>query len=368
MMIAFTAAVLFAIFIGYGVYTSRTWYWYVKTNQPGWRGRVHRADAEFGFVPIPGSLGAQIFPIGPEVPMRFDKDGFRIPVSGTDDASAGSRSRPLLLALGCSFTYGAATYAEETYPYLLGQELGGTMKNAGVCSYGLSQMMILAKRLIPEYKPDYLVVQYSPWLTKRAQSAFAPTYFGKLPVPYFSGEDELALNPPVFKALALDLPFEVYRNSPSSIADFVSFLRHVGLPLYCHDNFNMVRYYGKLLLGRIPKPFANGSQIEKIVYGEISRVARANKTKVIVVLLGNDSHPVEFKENIFPDDFILVNAQAELLKRLPLVSPEAYAKEYYHWRGNPARVVDCHPNPIAHRIIADVILSKIKSLPALDGN
>jgi hypothetical protein len=74
-----------------------------------------------------------------------------------------------VLALGCSFTYGAATNAENTYPYLVGQRLAGTTRNAGVSSYGLSQMMILAKRLVPAYKPDYLLVQYSPWLVDRSK-------------------------------------------------------------------------------------------------------------------------------------------------------------------------------------------------------
>jgi hypothetical protein len=55
----------------------------------------------------------------------------------------------------------------------------------GVSSYGLSEMMVLAKRLVPIQKPDYLLVPYSPWLVGRAQSPFAPTYFGSVVTPYF---------------------------------------------------------------------------------------------------------------------------------------------------------------------------------------
>src|SRR5215470_8398141 len=166
----------------YFVYTARrthALYFYVKTNQRGWRGLVYRWDAELGFAPIANSVGAETFPTGDEIPARFDQDGFRIPL---DDAKNTTRGQhPSVLTLGCSFTYGAAARAEDTYPYLVGQNLGGSAHNAAVSSYGLSQMLILARRLVPAQKPDYLLVQYSPWLVSRALDPFAPTYFGKLP-------------------------------------------------------------------------------------------------------------------------------------------------------------------------------------------
>ena len=46
---------------------------------------------------------------------------------------------------------------------VVAQGLGGTVLNAGKCAYGLSQMLILARRLIPRYRPDYVLVQFSPW-------------------------------------------------------------------------------------------------------------------------------------------------------------------------------------------------------------
>ena len=127
--------------------------------------------------------------------MRFDKNGFRVPVGDTPTESHGS---PLVLTLGCSFTYGDAVYARDTYPYLVGQSLKGTTKNAGCCSCGLSQMLILAGKLIPSHKPDYLIVQYSPWLISRSLSPFSPTYGGKSPAPYFYGDEGLVTTPSRF--------------------------------------------------------------------------------------------------------------------------------------------------------------------------
>jgi len=116
----FYIVILSTFYFGYIVHRTRPLYWNIKTSQRGWSGKVHKADAELGFAPIPDSQGAEVFPLGPEIPMRYDKDGFRIPVSDHSASSTRSSPRPLVLTLGCSFTYGAANYAEDTYPYLVG--------------------------------------------------------------------------------------------------------------------------------------------------------------------------------------------------------------------------------------------------------
>src|SRR5256885_17081232 len=69
-----------AIYITYTAYRTKPLYWYVKSNQRGWKGKVARADPELGFVPLPDSQGAEVFPIGDDIPARYDKDGFRVPL------------------------------------------------------------------------------------------------------------------------------------------------------------------------------------------------------------------------------------------------------------------------------------------------
>jgi hypothetical protein len=350
---------IFAIYIVYTGYRTRPLYSYIKSNQRGWRGKVHKADAELGFAPVPDSQGAEVIPAGSDIPARYDKDGFRGPLE--DNKRTSLNQHPIVLTLGCSFTYGAAVSAEDAYAYLVGHYLGGTERNAGVGSYGLSQMMILAKRLVPTYKPDYLLVQYSPWLVSRAQNPFAPANFGKLPTPYFFvRQNELVLHPPVFRTEILDLPIDRYRNTPVSVMDKVSFLWNVGLPLFVHDDLNMSSYNINSLLGRVPEPATNPEQITKYVYEEIAKVARENGAKLVIVVLGNDYRPVQIPEGSFPTDSILVNAHDALLRHLPVANQETYQQSYAHWRGSPLRIVDFHPNETAHKIIAEAIVQKIQ--------
>jgi len=346
------------LYLCFTAYRTRSIYQYVKTNQRGWRGKVYKPDTELGFAPIANSRGAEVFPIGDDVPAHFDNEGFRIPLDDGKTTSPGSH--PIVLALGCSFTYGSAARAEDTYPYLIGHNLDGRTKNAGVSSYGLSQILILAQRLVPTQKPDYLLVQYSPWLVERAQSPFAPTYFGRMPTPYFfSRQNDLALQPPVFQTQIFDLAIDQYRNTSPGFGDQLSFLWRVGLPLFLHDDFNMACYVGKRLLGRVPKPASDQDRIVKYVYGEIGKLARENGAKLVIVVMGNDVNRVQIQSDWFPADAIVVNAQDSLWEQLPIANQENYEKAYAFWRGLPPRIVDNHPNENAHRLISDAVTRKI---------
>ena len=345
-------------YVSYVAFATAKIYQSIKTNQRGWKGNVHTADAELGFAPIPNSEGAHVFPIGPDIPMRYDKDGFRTPMV----VGVSSRPKPLILALGCSFTYGDAIHAEDAYPYLVGQFLNGTSKNAGVCSYGLSQMLIIARKLVPIHKPDYLLVQYSPWLVERAQTPFTPSYFGKVPVPFFYEKDNgVGLYPPVFSTKTMALPVNRYRNSPASLMDALSFYWNVGLPLSVYDDFNMLKYAFFTRMGIVPSPAASKDKLTKYVYGEINDVAKKHGTKVVIVSLGDVSTPVvQADRSLFPPDALLVNTHDALLERLPVANFETYVGAYAHWRGLPPVMVDSHPNEDAHRIIADVVANKIR--------
>src|SRR3972149_12261377 len=199
LQISISIGLLFAglLYLSLVMFRATRVYTYIKANKVGFTGRIFANHPLLGFAPVPEGSGAEIFPLPPPIPVRFDANGFRIP--------SGSRAgmplrRPLVLGLGCSFTYGTGCLAAEAYPYLVGEILHGDSLNAGVPSYGLVQILILARRWIPKFKPDYVIVAFAPWLVDRALSPFPVLQFGFAPSPFFieAPDGSLSFHPPVF--------------------------------------------------------------------------------------------------------------------------------------------------------------------------
>jgi hypothetical protein len=340
------------------VLRSRQLYAYVSAGTRGWRGRVHGAAPELGFAPIPGARGAHVFPIGPEIPMRYDSEGFRVPVDGPDVTV---RRRPLVLALGGSFTYADACRAEDAFVYRVAEGLGGTAVNAGVPSWGLASVLIRARREIPRLKPDVVLVQYSYWLLDRAVTPMAPSYAGRLPMPYFAdgAGGELVLAPPVFLTRAFDVPLSEYARQQPGTSRYLSFLARVAGPLLVHDDLQMLRLRARLSLGGVPQPTRDVEAVVRLVYGEILELSRAAGARVRVVLLTDSPGSVVVPEALARLEIPMVDAQAALMAGIDPTDGRAYGRAYWHWRGDPPRLVDGHPNPRAHQIVADAVLGSL---------
>ncbi len=337
---------------------------FLKTPHLGFNGPVHRADPVLGFSAVPGAKGQHTFPIGPPFPMQYDARGFRVPAYESPQREL---RRPLVLALGCSFTYGDACPAEKTYPWLVAERLHGTSLNAGKCAYGLAQMLILARELIPKQRPEIVLVQQSPWLVGRGVSGFARATFGIVPVPYFTAAPgRLEIAPPAFRARLFDLPLQRYDNPRGGAAEFAAFLWNVGLPLFAHDDAQLLLYRARRLLGRVPEPAADEAAVVLAAYREIHALARAAGSLLVVVRL---SHPLDQSPPPLgglgrEQGVLVVRAQEALNRRVPEGTKDAYQRRFAHWRGEPPVLVDTHPNPDAHALIADEIAKAIERMSA----
>ena len=329
----------------------------LKTSQRGWAVQIHQPDAELGFRPIPNVESAELFPIGDAVPTRFDKRGFRVPTQASEPANPDG---PLILAMGCSFTYGAACRAEETFSYLLAQRLHGRSINAGVCSYGLTQILLRARQIIPQFRPDIVIVQYSPWLVDRTMETYAPTYFGRQPVPYFAKKSDgsLAIEPPVFSPSVIDP--RAYRTTPRSISDYGSFLAQAALPLFLHDDVLASLTWFKQRLRIIPPPTDDRQAIVDLAYGELDRLCRDFHAELIIVILDERVPPDPRESLVAASHATIVDAHAKLIARLPVPDQLTFQRFYALWRGDPPILVDHHPNSRTHEIIADEIMQAIE--------
>jgi hypothetical protein len=322
----------------------------------GWKGKVHQPDDTLGFKPIPGAKGLSTFPIGESLPIAFDQNGFRVALSDINKKE--DETNIDLLFLGCSFTFGDACLAEETFPYLVSKETGMTYINAGVCSYGLSQMLILAEKLIPKYKPKYVIVQHSPWLIKRGINPFAPTYFGSLPNPYFVEEGKgVGLHPPIYLTQMFDLDIETIKKE-----SVLKFFITKGIFYFMKEDWMKNSSKFKTNLGVYKRPINKPLKAEGYAYSKICKIAKENQSKVIILTLYTKDGSSQLKKVLSKQEVLYANADSLLAENLKVSQSKVFNKVYAHWRmrGSDSVIVDGHPNPLAHQIISKSIIPLVK--------
>ena len=329
------------------------------TEGKHWEGRVFQCDPILGHTPVRCASGELTFKFNNtkvhSIPMKFDENGFRI----SDTASCETKiTRPLLLFLGCSFTEGADCFAETTFPHLVGDSLHGTSLNAGVSSYGFSQMLILARKLIPEYKPDYVVVQNSPWLADRASSRFAPTYGLQIPSPYFAKvNDTTTILPPCYSSSCFSLKWE-YDKRKNKLFNFISFYFKEGFAVITKDLFHV--FWANL---RSKAPLNNTSKVEKVFFNEMVQIAGKNNSKLIILNLGDIKYTHNSHRIISGNNNIKFAEADSLLWKTVNFNEHNYQRAYnfWGWTGKDSIIIDRHPTPEAHAIIAKSILQTIKN-------
>lgn len=346
----FTLLVCTLFYLGSVLWRSNSFY----KKPVRWFGSSYQADKDYGYFPKSFSIATHVLRTGERVPVRFDRHGFRVPMK---KQRFGYRYKTKILFLGCSFTQGYSVPAEKTFAYLAAKELNARCLNAGVSGQGLSQMVLRARKEIPRFKPQYVVVQYSPWLVNRSQRFYKPTDYGKTPGPYFyESNGNVLIHPPVFTTKNFELPIAKYAGK-----SLLAFTWHVGIPLYLHDDYYVLLTSIKRLLGILPRPAISPEAIVRFAYTEIQRVCRIYGAQMVVLKLyaGLNNDPTYGLENL---GIPVIDTLEPLASQLPERTKQAWEMEYAFTKGNPPRLVDIHPNANAHRIIAQTIVERISAI------
>lgn len=325
--------------------------YYNNENRRGWSGRAHQNDSLLGFAPIRNARAWHTFPVGDPIPMGFSKDGFRIPLNAD---SLLVSDQPDILYLGCSFTYGDAMLAEETFAHVASKTLNKTYINAGVCSYGLSQMVLLAKQLLPKYRPDYVVVQHSPWLVERSLEPIAPVKYGTVFNPYFVEKDgSIRIEPPVSRSLIFDVDAERAKKESR-----MAWLWSEGLAFFIKQDLKALKHW----IGGKDLSTAEAMDAARWGYEQIVSEAREVNSSVILLPLYESELPSYFQDLQDPDDVLVARPDSIMQAYLSSVPSGDFEKEFYHWRVDGADTirVDTHPNKKAHQLIATSIAEVIQ--------
>ena len=358
-------AAAFALFYSaWTTYRSLRFYREMKQIGRGYDSPVNEFHPLLGYAPIPGSRAMDVFPFGYRIPVLHDQDRLRAPTDAPPE-----RGRPFVLALGCSFTYGTACAAEDTFAERVAASLRGTALNAGSPGYGLAQMLVRARDLIPRFKPDLVLVQYSPWLIARSLHAIVPIEGGcPVPGPYFTQDPygHYTVAPPPFSTNYYRLPIARYLEGPACATQFVSFLTHAGFPLWAGSDVQMMRFRLKQAFGKVP-PVANGGpNLTEFAYAEIATLCHENNARMFIVILGSGGI---LRDDLPKGDLLalqqvenadVVDAYRALCQRLNPPTPSEYEKAYGIWRGTPPQLIDRHPNAAAHAVIAEEILRQVR--------
>jgi len=108
-------------------------------------------NGELGWVNNPGASGHGRF----HEYMSFDSMGFR-----NNDNKIKVKDRPVILAIGDSFTLGAEVGNAETWPSRLEFKSGVKVLNGAVSGYGLDQMLTRTKSILDRRGIDVIIVAF----------------------------------------------------------------------------------------------------------------------------------------------------------------------------------------------------------------
>ena len=318
-----------------------------------------------GYALTPNARGNMLAKYDVSAQFRHDDQGFRI---RNNKSASADDNNSLWLFLGDSFTYGLLVESEEAFPYLIGEELKVNIINAGVPGYSLAQILVQAYEVIPQYKPDVVVVQYSPWLAKRALYALHPESKYIVSAPYFSANDPkghiVSLNGPLFFVdnSIFNVHFDRYRWKDPKFINKLKFILNSNLfKYYALRDFYLSKYSLAKIIGiekSIKATAENLALIEQLAYNELGRLAMENNAIMIVLGLGTAFDEINAPKSVFPDFALAINAWSIMVEQLNNKNPREYQDSYYFTRddGYVYEVIDTHPTPKAHKIIADSVV------------
>ncbi len=347
-------------YYGYVIRLRITPLYYITKEVGDKIGKVYVNNDTLGYKHLPNSTGYRQLG-GKFITITHDENGARIPVGYKHTGK-----RPLILTLGCSVSYADACWAEDGFTHQVAKDLNGDYINAACSGYGASQMILNARKFIPKYKPDYVIVQYTFWLVERSMKYYQEFFGGNFPIPYISDK---GIETTVFSPKGLqETPFAEFKSTPINALDFAKFYLRVA-PYHLYQDFNRIWIGIKAFFGLVPRPASNRDIAENRVYGELAKICRENNAKMIVWTTGTGFHLTDVR--VIPPDTIyklkipIAFADTALYKRNNAWDRPTYAKYFAHWRkindGKDSVITDGHPNKLCHRIIADEIVKTIRA-------
>lgn len=289
-------------------------------------------------------------------PVKLDSNGYRIA-----EKNINYPGKKKILFLGCSFTFGDYVKAEESFAYKTAQLLRHNYTNAASSGYGLGQMQHLSDDLLEKDKYNYVFIQLSPWLAERSMGLKRSRMYGYRATPYFTpaGTSGFKLVYPVYNTRMVNRKF--MRDTPASYYEKLCFSLQEGYDVEIADYFTALSAQWKLNLGLLPKPADNKKELEAFFYRNIiKKVKSSGATPVILKLRYTDKECDHLLNEIKSQATVIdLDLALDSVAQRYHTTFEQLLTNHQHYKGVRVQY-DNHPNPMAHRVMANYIYTQLQ--------
>jgi hypothetical protein len=306
-------------------------------------------DDEMGFVPTPnGATEIRNIDTNYRFHIFTDRRSARVNTPGEQTGDSVD-----VMALGCSFTWGAGIESDQTYIQQLGRSLGVSVANFAMGSFGSVQAFLMLLRNA-DLRPKVIVYGFIQDHLRRNVAPCAPNYVPYCaPVAYLQRDgDRIVLRPPHMELF-----------SPE---DNRAFMAEVAM----HDRagptafFLRTKWAAKIAwLGLRNRTVSVDQSPETAALALTAMIhALAEEAQKIGAELVVLNLPYLVRGRVGPVPPALTAAVAGL--RLTFVDFGPVAATYYeqHPTGMLTLGDDPHPNPTAHRMIAETLAAPVRTL------
>lgn len=315
---------------------------------------IYQSDSELGFFHRPDMSFDLPFGITKRksVSIIHNERGVRVPSTSSTPVREAD-----IVFIGCSQTWGMNVDSNDIYPELVGKNLGVTIANLGVASYGGVSSYLLLKRF---WDLNPKIVVYGMWHNhmERNISQYAvstPCYLPKPHVKINNNSEPILIIPDQDTTDCLEKNMQYVRDLGSGHPEY-SFLRD----LYWHMNVGMLgkfKSFGNDLKETVQKSQKIKEEATAFVFHQLAKEVKENQAQLVIVYMSEyrktpmESIPKFLADQATSLDILLVDVTSALQATADKVGKEALAIPE-----------DGHLSALGHKIIAEQIVEHLSYL------
>jgi len=303
------------------------------------------ADSILGWKPKPNSISSHVL-YGDTISWYNNDLSIR-----TNNTPKPIIDKPYLLAVGCSWTEGADIPTESTYVEIAARAMGAVALNGGVSNFGFSQMYLRAIEVINKYKPQYMVIQYTRWLSPRSQQRYADMSFGYNPRPFIYKDNAVfKTHLPLFNYTGFNIQ-KAFKEKSRPINEPYAFIHT--LPFFIKEKFQFIASEFYLRINNISTNGIGFTETTLFYLDNFKKLCDQNNINCLVVTY-------DFLKYSKTTNKLLKNCGIPVLDGIDLLfknlkNDSLYTTTYGIKKGTPPKVVDLHPNVNSNLIIGQAI-------------